>query len=176
MKQSIIKATVCVMTVIAAAALTACGPEKKPAKQMPAGVKEKSTAGLSNYRPPKIDTAGLLAKAKDGTYQGLGKPDGEGEYTKLTLVIENHKIKEAKFEGFLKGGKLKDADYGKTNGKVENKVYYNKAQLAVRANNTYAEELVKKQDLNKVDAVSGATISYKGFFEAGQTALEKAIK
>ncbi|MBQ9257102.1 MAG: FMN-binding protein [Acidaminococcaceae bacterium] len=30
--------------------------------------------------------------------------------------------------------------------------------------------------MNKVDAVSGATVSYKGFFEAGQMALEKAIK
>lgn len=164
---------VCLFCLLALS-VAACGSDKKTAQQAPA--QGKAEISLSDYRPPKIDTLGLLAKAKDGTYQGLGKPDEEGEYTRLTLTIENHKIKDAKFEGFLKGGKLKDAEYGKTNGKVENKVYYNKAQLALRANNTYAAELVKKQELNKVDAVSGATVSYKGFFEAGQMALEKAIK
>lgn len=168
------KAAACAAVVAAVAMLTACGSGKKTAQQAPAA--GKSTAGLENYRPPKIDTAGLLAKARDGTYWGLGKPDEEGEYTKLTLTIEKHTIKDAVFEGYLKGGQLKDADYGKTNGKIENKVYYNKAQLALRANKTYAAELVKKQELNKVDAVSGATVSYKGFFEAGQMALEKAIK
>ncbi len=168
------KAAACVAVVAAVTMLTACSSDKKTSQQSPAA--EKSTAGLENYRPPKIDTTGLLAKAKDGTYWGLGKPDEEGEYTKLTLTIEKHKIKDAVFEGYLKGGKLKDADYGKTNGKIENKVYYNKAQLALRANKTYAAELVKKQELNRVDAVSGATVSYKGFFEAGQMALEKAVK
>ena len=36
--------------------------------------------------------------------------------------------------------------------------------------------LVGITSADEVDAVSGATVSYKGFFEAGQMALEKAIK
>ena len=63
-----------------------------------------------------------------------------------------------------------------TNGKIENKVYYNKAQLALKANKTYAEALLQKQELNKVDGISGATLSYKQFFDAAQRALEEAGK
>ena len=59
---------------------------------------------------------------------------------------------------------------------IENKVYYNKAQLALKANKTYAEALLQKQELNKVDGISGATLSYKQFFDAAQRALEEAGK
>ncbi|MBQ8920062.1 MAG: FMN-binding protein [Acidaminococcaceae bacterium] len=174
MKRNITKAAGFCLVCLLAASMAACGSEKKPAQQAPG--KGKENLVLSDYRPPKIDTAGLLAKAKDGTFKGVSERDEEGEYCELTLTIAGHKITDAKFAGFLKDGTLKDKEYGKTNGKIENKVYYNKAQLALKANDTYAAELVKKQELNKVDAVSGATVSYKGLFEAGQMALEKAIK
>ena len=65
-------------------------------------------------------------------------------------------------------------DYGKTNGKIENKVYYNKAQAALQANTSYAEALLQKQEVNKVDGISGATDSYILFFDAAQKALEAA--
>ena len=40
----------------------------------------------------------------------------------------------------------------------------------------YAEALLQKQELNKVDGISGATLSYKQFFDAAQRALEEAGK
>lgn len=160
------------LTVLAVgAALAGCGGEKKAAPK-----------ANNVYRAPKIDTAGLLAKAKDGTYtekamtNGASGEGNDDSYAVLTMTIKDHKITDAKFVGYLKGGQVKDVDYGKTNGKAENKVYYNKAQLAVKANNTYAENLVKTQQMNKVDAISGATYSYKAFVEAGQHALESAGK
>ncbi|MFR6111072.1 MAG: FMN-binding protein [Dialister invisus] len=40
----------------------------------------------------------------------------------------------------------------------------------MKANKTYAEALLQKQELNKVDGISGATLSYKQFFDAAQRA------
>ena len=55
-------------------------------------------------------------------------------------------------------------------------MYKRQAQLALKANKTYAEALLQKQELNKVDGISGATLSYKQFFDAAQRALEEAGK
>lgn len=168
MKKLMLAATALAMVALVAG----CGDDKKAAPPKASDV----------YRAPKIDTAGLLAKAKDGTYKekamtnGASGETGDDSYTILTLTIKNHKITDAKYVGYLKDGKVKDTEYGKTHGKAENKVYYNKAQLAVNANKTFAEKLVKTQQMNKVDAISGATYSYKAFMEAGQHALEKAAK
>ena len=149
---------------VAATLLGGCGDTKE------APASEGSTkSGMTQYKPPKVDTKGLLSKAKDGTF-------GEGEYSIISITVKDHKITAATFDGFLKDGKRKGEDYGKTNGKIENKVYYNKAQLALKANKTYAEALLQKQELNKVDGISGATLSYKQFFDAAQRALEEAGK
>ena len=127
-----------------------------------------------DFQGTQIDTKGMLAKAKDGTFTGQSKPNDRGGYTELTITIENHKITAAKFVGFNKDGSIKGEDYGKTNGKIENKVYYNKAQAALQANTSYAEALLQKQEVNKVDGISGATDSYILFFDAAQKALEAA--
>lgn len=153
----------------AATLLGGCGDTKETPK---AGGGEKTE--LSQYKPPKVDTKGLLAKAKNGTFTGKSVTNGEGDYSAISITVADHKIIAATFEGFMKNGKLKDEEYGKTNGKIENKVYYNKAQLALKANKTYAEALLQQQELNKVDGISGATISYKQFFDAAQRALEEA--
>lgn len=136
--------------------------------------KAESQSGLATFKAPQIDTQGMLAKAKDGTFTGQSKPNDRGGYTELTITIENHKITAAKFVGFNKDGFIKGEDYGKTNGKIENKVYYNKAQAALQANTSYAEALLQKQEVNKVDGISGATDSYILFFDAAQKALEAA--
>ena len=144
---------------VAATLIGGCGDTKE------APASEGSTkSGLTQYKPPKVDTKGLLSKAKDGTFEGKSAANGEGEYSIISITVKDHKITAATFDGFLKDGKRKGEDYGKTNGKIENKVYYNKAQLAL------------KQELNKVDGISGATLSYKQFFDAAQRALEEAGK
>ena len=159
-----------ILTVGAAAlAMTGCGDSKEAPKTEDKGAQ-------STYKAPKIDTKGMLAKAKDGTYTGKSAQNAEGWYQELTITVENHKITAAKFVGFNKDGSVKDENYGKTNGKIENKVYYNKAQAALKANASYAEALLQKQELNKVDGISGATESYKMFFDAAQKALEAADK
>ena len=141
---------------VAATLIGGCGDTKE------APASEGSTkSGLTQYKPPKVDTKGLLSKAKDGTFEGKSAANGEGEYSIISITVKDHKITAATFDGFLKDG---------------NKVYYNKAQLALKANKTYAEALLQKQELNKVDGISGATLSYKQFFDAAQRALEEAGK
>jgi major membrane immunogen (membrane-anchored lipoprotein) len=60
------------------------------------------------------------------------------------------------------------------NGEISNQAYYDKAQLAVRAMEAYAQQYVATQDVKAVDAVSGATIAYDQFREAVGEALAGA--
>ena len=50
---------------------------------------------------------------------------------------------------------------------------YKKAQIAVKANDEYAKQLMETQSLEQVDAISGATISYNQFVEVVQKAVKK---
>lgn len=111
---------------------------------------------------------------KDGTYTGKSGPDERGAVGEITVTIEKGRITKADYKGIQKDGKVKDAEYGMTNGKVENQDYYNKAQLAVKANADYAARLVETQRIDKIDAVSGATVSYEQFSEAAKKALAQA--
>lgn len=69
-------------------------------------------------------------------------------------------------------GTLKDENYGKESGD-EN---YQKAQNALKSSEQYTKKLVETQNVDKVDAVSGATSSWNQFKEAAKDALAKAKK
>jgi major membrane immunogen (membrane-anchored lipoprotein) len=69
-----------------------------------------------------------------------------------------------------------DANYGQVYGEISNREFYDKAQLAVRAMEAYAKAYRETGDLTKVEAVSGATVSYNQFLEAAVEALERAKK
>lgn len=111
---------------------------------------------------------------KDGTYTGTSSPDERGAVGQITLTIGQGKITQADYKGIQKDGKVKDIEYGKTNGKIENPEFYKKAQQGLKGAMTYGPKLVQTQDLDKVDSVSGATLSYKQFSEAGHKALDQA--
>jgi major membrane immunogen (membrane-anchored lipoprotein) len=111
---------------------------------------------------------------KDGAYTAKSSPDERGAVGEITLVIEQGKITKADYKGIMKDGKIKDAEYGKTNGKIENQDFYKKAQNAVKATAVYPVRLVETQSADIVDAISGATISYNQFKEAVKLALKKA--
>jgi major membrane immunogen (membrane-anchored lipoprotein) len=111
---------------------------------------------------------------KDGTYTAASSPDERGAVGELTLTIQQGKITQADYKGIQKDGKVKDADYGKTNGKIENAEFYKKAQQGLKGAMTYGPRLIETQNLDMVDSVSGATLSHKQFTEAGHKALEQA--
>lgn len=147
----------------AALALTACG----------GGSASSGSAASSG-------STGALA---DGVYEGKSEIHrGDEDYGELNdagygvvnLTIEEGKITDCVFQTYEENGNLKDEEYGKQNGEVANRDYYNKAQKAVAACDEYAKALVEAGDISGVDTISGATINYDEFVEAVADALSQA--
>ena len=116
---------------------------------------------------------------KDGTYTGKSTvfegDEGEGDgYGVVTLTIEGGVITACDFKTYEPDGTLKDEDYGKQNGEIANRDYYNKAQKALAGANEYGKMLVETGDFHAIDSISGATISYDQFMEAVDDALYQA--
>jgi major membrane immunogen (membrane-anchored lipoprotein) len=107
----------------------------------------------------------------DGTYIGKSSPDDTGAYAEVTLVFQNNQLSECNFVTIQADGTIKAQDYGKIDGEISNSDYYEKAQLAVQAMETYAKQYQDLKNLQEVDAITGATIAYNQFVEAVQNAL-----
>ncbi len=124
---------------------------------------------------------GKSVSYKDGTYEAQssvyenddGTDDGNG-YGVVSVTIKDGKITDCTFTTYEKDGTLKDEEYGKEDGRIANKDYYNKAQKANAACAEYASMLVQNGQLDGIDAISGATINYKEFKEAVEEALKQA--
>ena len=126
---------------------------------------------------------GGAAEYADGTYQGessiyevLDEDEEEGGdgYGVAEITIADNVITACTFTPYQTDGTVKDEEYGKADGEIANRDYYNKAQRAVRACAEYAAQLAETGDLKQVDAISGATISHEQFQEAVRNALDKA--
>ena len=125
--------------------------------------------------------SGKKVSYKDGTYEAQssvyenddGTDDGNG-YGVVTVTIEGGKISDCTFITYEADGTLKDEDYGKEDGRIANKDYYNKAQKANAACAEYASMLVQNGQLDGIDSISGATINYNEFKEAVELALKEA--
>ena len=119
----------------------------------------------------------------DGSYQGRsadyvnedGDTSGNG-YGIVNLTVSGGQITACEYKTYELDGTFKDEDYGKENGESKDKDFYNKAQKARAACEKYAQQLVAKQQVKDVDAVSGATVNYLEFQEAVAVALKKKKK
>ena len=138
-------------------ALAGCGGEKKPP--------EKPAAAAFD-----------LTKAKDGTYTAESASDSYMGRGRLTVVIKDHKIVAADFVGLSPDGKEKDETYGMTDGQIKDEAKYKIAQNSLKANHSYAAQLIEAQQPSEVDAIAGATVSYEQFMETAQKVLEEAQK
>jgi major membrane immunogen (membrane-anchored lipoprotein) len=114
------------------------------------------------------------AALKDGVYEGASGVDDTGAWGEARITVREGRVAACAFSTWEKDGAVKGEDYGKINGEISNANYYEKAQLAVRAMERYAKQFAETGNLNKVDAVSGATISHDQFTEAVEQALKKA--
>ena len=127
--------------------------------------------------PKKEAVAKLdLSTAKDGTYSAVSSSDQHLGTGQITIVIKDHQIAAADFIGITPDGELKDTTYGMADGVVQEEAKYKKAQIAVKANNAYAAQLIEAQDPQKVDAITGATVSYNQFQETAEAAIAEAKK
>ena len=114
------------------------------------------------------------APLKDGEWSGKSGPDDTGAWGEISVTVRDGKVAACTFITRQKDGTIKGEDYGKINGEIANADFYEKAQLAVRAMDRYAQQFTETGSLNQVDAVSGATTSHKQFVEAVERALAKA--
>lgn len=125
-----------------------------------------------------LTLAGCGSGYTDGTYEAkssLYEGDASqnipgGDYGIVKLRIENGKIAECTYEMYDPDGVLKGDEYGKDSDKE----LYQIAQRSVQAGKSYADQLVEKQSLDEVDAVSGATTAYTQFVEAAGRAMSEA--
>ncbi len=115
-----------------------------------------------------------LSSAKDGTYTAESSRDEKLGKSVLTLTIKDEKIIDAQFTGYDLFGNEKDETYGEILGK--DSADYKKAQIAVQAIKNYPAQLVETQNLDEVDAISGASISYGQFVETVEKAVDDAKK
>ena len=115
-----------------------------------------------------------LSNAKNGTYTAESSRDEKLGKSTLTLTIKDKKIIDAQFTGYDLFGNEKDETYGEILGK--DSADYKKAQIAVQAIKNYPVQLLETQDLNKVDAISGASISYSQFKETAEKILSEATE
>ncbi|MDR1390199.1 MAG: FMN-binding protein [Treponema sp.] len=116
------------------------------------------------------------AALRDGVYEGRSGADDAGAWAEVSITIAQGQIQACEFITRQKDGTIKGEDYGKINGEISNRDYYDKAQLAVAAMKKYNDEYLKAGNLDDVEAVSGATNSYNQFLEAVDEALEAARK
>ncbi len=106
---------------------------------------------------------------KDGNYKGEVVGEGSSKMV-VEIVVENKKIVSCVLESYDKEGKLKDSTYGENSGEAN----FVLAQKAYKGMQQYPEMLVKVQNIDDVEAVSGATVSHKEFKAAVKEALKNA--
>ena len=141
------------LTVLLVASLaTACAPKAKEAQG-------------STEVPPGEQPSGLVLR--DGTYSEKGEADERGWVPEITVTVS--------------GGKITDVVYDEVTGlkKSEDTGYheYFKSQKNVDLLAVYdglQKDLAAKQDVEKVDAVAGATATYNVFKELAAEALATA--
>ena len=108
---------------------------------------------------------------KDGTYTAESSVDKVHGKAVITLTIKDHKITAVEYKGIDKDGTtVKDENYGNDKDPTNAK----KAKVAYESQRKYADQLLQKQKLGQVDAISGATINYDQFVEAVKKDLEQA--
>ncbi len=109
----------------------------------------------------------------DGEYRGHYEDesdDASKSSVDVKIVVQAGKIVACESEEREGNGEVKDEHYGEKTGEA-NFALAQKALVGIKA---YPDKLLEVQDPEKIDAVSGATISLKRFKEAVWVALDKA--
>ncbi len=107
---------------------------------------------------------------KDGVYEQRSEiTDDKGGYGIVNLEVVGGKIVKCNFITYNADDSVKDETYGM---KLNNPKLYDIAQNAVATCDIYADNLLEVQDLELVDAISGATINYDVFKNATSLILD----
>ncbi len=133
-------------------------------------------AALKNNKAANENSAPAATEVayKDGEYTKDSEPDKYGGYMTATVTVKDGKITDAKLVLYNGDGSEKDENYGKENGEIKNQEMYDKAQASLEGAKDYPKQLVEKQDITKVDSVTGATQNHDAYVELVSKMLEDA--
>ena len=116
-------------------------------------------------------------KYKDGVYKSFANiKDDWGGTAEVEIKIEEGKIVECTFLSYEKNGNLKGPEYGKVDGVIKNIGLYKIAQASILRAAEYGQKLIETQNIDDVDVIAGASISYKLFKDAVENALQGAMQ
>ena len=116
-------------------------------------------------------------KYKDGVYKSFANiKDDWGGTAEVEIKIEEGKIVECTFLSYEKNGNLKGPEYGKVDGVIKNMGLYKIAQASILRAAEYGQKLIQTQNIDDVDVIAGASISYKLFKDAVENALQGAMQ
>ena len=116
-------------------------------------------------------------KYKDGVYKSFANiKDDWGGTAEVEIKIEEGKIVECTFLSYEKNGNLKGPEYGKVDGVIKNMGLYKIAQASILRAAEYGQKLIETQNIDDVDVIAGASISYKLFKDAVENALQGAMQ
>lgn len=116
-------------------------------------------------------------KYKDGVYKSFANiKDDWGGTAEVEIKIEEGKIVECTFLSYEKNGNLKGPEYGKVDGVIKNVGLYKIAQASILRAAEYGQKLIETQNIDDVDVIAGASISYKLFKDAVENALQGAMQ
>jgi len=112
----------------------------------------------------------------DGIYEGESNLTPESFYGKAKVTIKDGQIVDAVFEIYDNARqRVLDDSYGKE-VYADSPTYQEQTKNDLAGIIKYQSGLISEQDVNKVDAISGATWSYTIFKEALTNTLKKAEK
>jgi major membrane immunogen (membrane-anchored lipoprotein) len=114
---------------------------------------------------------------RDGSYSGTSRARyiDEPYYGTTRIIIENGKIVNVAFQVTDSAKKeLFDDQYERYF--AGNELYIKQCRNDRKGIQSYPDSLLKYQDLEKVDAISGATWSYEIFKASAEEALKQAME
>lgn len=171
----------CILAVIT---IMSAACNKKDGADDTAGSKEVTVTAAPTESPTAAPTAApTVAPASatagsgyaDGVYEVQTEPDGEKYYTKATVTIEGGKITAVDWT--IYDSAREDTPFDGEYYKILEPfgaVYGQQGKDDWAGSRGYAEALIESQDIDKVDAVSGATWTNRKFKEIVNMALEQA--
>lgn len=126
-------------------------------------------AGCGGSGDSSADPANTL---EDGTYTGTSPAEDDGTYGVVEFTVQAGALSDVSFTAFDEDGTAHDENYGlKADGTVADKDFYQRAQNAIDAEQTYVSQFEEEGDQTAVDSIAGASLSYRLF----QGAVEDAI-
>lgn len=194
------------IVIIAALGMVVCGCSKDSDTVQKEQVKQENASASKTEAAISQKVSNEATQAKeyvDGVYEGKSEVTGESYYATAQIVIQNNKIKSAdvkivdgdvskriyyslnamdkdvlkKLDGVKE--RIFDESYGTElfpGNEGNNPHYREQCKNDLAGLKSYIEKLAREQDINKVDAITGATWSNMLFKGAVLDALQKAEK